>query len=86
MRLQGFLEFPAREFKVASVDAANTPDGADGTCWFRYVIARENSTIVGFRSGTLFQVSAYAREFAENLNERAAGRGQSRYWVRGIRK
>ena len=65
------------EFSVTSVEKTDPPDGCKGENWYRYVIERENSTIVGSRIGTLKQVTRHAREFADELNLRSKNGGRS---------
>lgn len=64
-------------FVVSSVEKTDAPDGCDGEGWYRYVLERGTSTIVGNRRGTLQQVRTHAREYAEEINNRAANGGAS---------
>ena len=64
-------------FTVVSVERTQAPAGTEGGNWYRYVIERNGSTIVGNRSGTRQQVSNHAEAFAEDLNSRLAGGGPS---------
>ena len=59
-------------FIVLSVDKSEAPDGFEGNNWYRYVIERGNSQIVGNMRGTLKKVEQNVNEFVENLNERVA--------------
>ncbi|MBI2994286.1 MAG: hypothetical protein HYY48_08955 [Gammaproteobacteria bacterium] len=65
------------KFTLISVEKTETPPGCDGQGWYRYVIGRGTSTIVGSRRGTLSQIRAYASEYAEEINQRAANGGAS---------
>jgi hypothetical protein len=60
------------QFKVLSVEKTAAPNGAEGDNWYKYIVARENSEIVGNMRGSLQQVTKYAKEFVENLNTRAS--------------
>ena len=60
------------QFSVVSVEKTAAPDGADGDNWYKYIVARDNSEIVGNMRGSLQQVTKYAKEFVENLNTRAS--------------
>jgi len=60
------------QFSVVSVEKTAAPAGADGDNWYQYVVARDNSQIVGSMRGSLQQVTNYAKEFVENLNNRAS--------------
>jgi len=62
----------ARRFSVAVIEKVTAPDGAQGQDWYRYILESESSTIVGQRRGSRRDVSAYARECVDQLNERAA--------------
>lgn len=59
-------------FKLASVEKAAAPAGADGS-WYRYVLENGRSTVTGYRRGTRKQVAEYANSTAEALNERRGG-------------
>lgn len=62
-------------FTLISVEKTDAPAGCLGDRWYRYVIERGASTIVGSRRGTLQQVTLHAREYAAELNLRAANGG-----------
>lgn len=68
---------PDAKFNVVSVEKTRPPAGCDGDDWYRYVIERGRSTIVGARRGSLRQVKAHATEYANDLNLRAANGGVS---------
>ena len=59
------------QFKVVSIEKTEAPDGGDGDNWYKYIVARDNSEIVGNMRGSLQQVTKYANEFVDNLNTRA---------------
>jgi len=66
------------QFAVVSIEKTPAPEGSEGGNWYKYVVARDNSKIVGNMRGTLQQVTKYADEFVENLNNRASlPRGRS---------
>lgn len=68
----------ADQFIIVSIEKSKAPQGAEGDNWFRYVIERGNSQIVGNMSGTLQKVKTKVTEFVENLNERTSSpRGRS---------
>ena len=60
------------QFSVVSVEKTAAPSGADGDNWYKYIVARDNSQIVGNMRGSMQQVTNYAKEFVENLNSRAS--------------
>ena len=69
----------ADQFIVVSVEKSEAPQGTDGKNWYRYVIERGKSQIVGNMRGSLQKVTTEVDEFVENLNQRAAlpkGRSQ----------
>lgn len=66
------------QFAVVSIEKTSAPEGSEGGNWYQYIVARDNSKIVGNMRGTLQQVTKYADEFVENLNNRASlPRGRS---------
>ncbi|MBI1424172.1 MAG: hypothetical protein GC149_11940 [Gammaproteobacteria bacterium] len=65
------------EYSVVSVEKIETPDGMEGSNWYRYVIGRGTSTMVGNRRGTLKQVTEHARSLANDLNARNGRNGKS---------
>lgn len=69
-----------RQYTLSSVKKTTAPAGGDGNEWYRYVVERDNSTIVGCMRGTLQQVTAYAEEFVENLNVRSHSRKNFSTW------
>ncbi|MDH5359128.1 MAG: hypothetical protein OEX03_01135 [Gammaproteobacteria bacterium] len=59
------------DYKVTSVEKTTSPlDTASSDVWYEYVISNEDSTITGKRCGSLTQVTSYANEYSEQLNER----------------
>lgn len=70
-----------KQYCVVSVEKTDAPAGAEGDNWFRYVVARDNSEIVGNMRGTLKQVTKYAKEFVDNLNQRAQSKKGYSHWV-----
>ena len=67
----------ASAYSLACVEKTEAPVGAEGKNWYRYVIERATSTIVGQRRGTLQQVTSHAEAFVEELNARSSGRSAS---------
>ena len=65
------------EYNVLSVEKIDPPAGMDGANWYRYVIGRGTSTMVGNRRGTLKQVTEHANTLASDLNARSGRNGKS---------
>lgn len=63
-------------YMVTGVEKTEAPEGQAGG-WYRYVIENTRSRITGIRRGTKQQVLGYAQSFAQDLNARASGQGQS---------
>ncbi len=63
----------ASPFAVARVEKIGAPDGAVGQNWYRYVLDNGRSSIVGQRCGSLKDVTAYANQYAVQLNSRNGG-------------
>ncbi len=65
-------ESPATQsYKIVSVRRAEPPPGAEGSYWYRYVIAFEGTnTIHGCRQGGLKAVTRAVEEIVTQLNER----------------
>lgn len=61
-----------RQFEVASVEKVAMPDGGQGADWYRYVLASGPARITGFHRGTPEEVTAYAKNCAEDFNLRNA--------------
>lgn len=66
-------------YLVKVVEKTEPPEGCDGNNWYRYVLERNGSTLVGQRRGTLSQVTRYAEELAEEANSRRGGKGPSQW-------
>lgn len=69
-----------QQYALASVEEIEAPEGCEekgAGRWFRYVIERGTSTIVGQRRGTRQQVATYAKEYVAELNARSGGRASS---------
>ena len=64
----------APRYRVALVEKAPCPSGADGKNWHRYVLDGVRSPITGLRQGTLKEVTEYAQQCADELNLRASGK------------
>ena len=60
----------AQYFRVALVEKAAVPEGAQGDNWYCYVLESGGSTIKGWRGGSLQEVTQYATRYAEELNAR----------------
>lgn len=58
-------------YRVISVEKADMPSGGEGADWYRYVLSSGRSEITGFHRGTREEVDAYARQCAEEYNERS---------------
>ena len=62
-------------YEIVSVRRAEPPPGAEGSYWYRYVIAFEGTnTIQGFRQGGLKAVTRAVEEIVAQLNERHLGK------------
>ena len=70
-----------RKFPVTSIEKTDPPKGVTEGEWYEYVIGHGSSEIKGKRSGTLKSVTAYVKEYAENLNQRST-LGYSAYAAR----
>ncbi len=58
-------------YGIISVQRAAPPSGAEGSNWYRYVIAFEGSnSITGYRQGGLKAVTRAVEEIVAQLNER----------------
>lgn len=74
------------KFVVKGAEKIDPPHGCEGKSWYRYVIESGRSTIVGCRSGTLQQVTEHAKEYAAELNFRAANGGHSAWSPRNKKR
>ncbi len=64
----------AQPYEIVSVRRAKPPPGAEGSYWYRYVIAFEGAnTIDGCRQGGLKAVTRAVEEIVAQLNERHWG-------------
>jgi len=59
-----------REYRVASVEKTDGPKGAEGDNWCRYVIDNGYATLMGWRRGSLGEISEHAAQYAAELNTR----------------
>ncbi len=65
----------AQPYQIVSVRRAKPPPGAEGSYWYRYVIAFEGTnTNHGCRQGGLKAVTRAVEEIVAQLNERYLGR------------
>ncbi len=61
----------AQPYEIVSVRRAEPPPGAEGSYWYRYVIAFEGTnTIHGCRQGGVKAVTRAVEEMVAQLNER----------------
>ena len=60
-----------RHFRVALVEKAAVPQGAEGEDWYRYVLESGYSAITGWRRGSLQEIMQHAILCAEELNARS---------------
>ncbi|MDH3633087.1 MAG: hypothetical protein OES20_00130 [Gammaproteobacteria bacterium] len=74
-------ELDVRKFPVTSIEKTDPPKGVTEGEWYEYVIGQGTSEIKGKRSGSLKSVTAYVKEYAENLNQRST-LGYSAYAAR----
>ncbi|MDZ7661170.1 hypothetical protein [Thiohalophilus sp.] len=73
------IDLTSARYMVKAVEKTTTPAGCDGNNWYRYVLERNGSTLVGQRRGTLNQVTRYAEELADDVNSRSGGNGPSQW-------
>lgn len=71
-------DFFDRKFNITKIEKMDPPEGMQEGDWYRYVIGKGSSEIQGKRPGTLQSVTEHAKEYASNLNQRAA-QGYSAY-------
>ena len=76
------VEASTEYYRVAQVEKMRSPDGAKGN-WFQYVIEGGYAPVTGAKPGTQKQVSAYARQLADELNARRSSGGASPSAPRG---
>ena len=73
------------KYSVTSIEKTDPPEGVTDGDWYEYVIGTGASEIRGKRSGTKKAVTAYVKEYAENLRQRSA-LGYSSYTSRKTQK
>lgn len=69
-------------FKLVSVEKTDVPQGGADQSWYSYVLDNGRSQIRGKQCGSLKAVTAYANQYATELNARAVG-GHSTWAPRG---
>lgn len=77
------VETSPNAYKLMGVEEIDAPEGCRESGkgrWYRYVIERNNSTIVGQRHGTRQQVTAHADAYVDQLNERSVA-GSTSLWA-----
>ena len=67
-------ESPRQPYEIVSVKRADPPPGAEGSAWYRYVIAQGTNTIRGDRQGNLKSVTGAVKQIVTQLNERRSGK------------
>ena len=65
-----------KNYTLVEVEVAENPVGDDGEDWHRYVLVRGYSRITGYHRGTLSEVTRYANDCAEHINERNSYRSK----------
>ncbi len=76
------VDLSNNRYMVKTVEKTDAPAGCEGNNWYRYVLERNGSTLVGQRRGTLSQVTDYAEELAREANSRRGGKGPSQWSTR----
>lgn len=74
-------EAEVKKFQITSIEKADPPEGESEGEWYEYVIGEGSSAIRGKRAGSRRAVTAYVKEYAENLNQRST-LGYSSYAAR----
>ena len=74
-------EADVKKFQVTSIEKTDPPEGEGDGEWYEYVIGEGSSAIRGKRAGSRRAVTAYVKEYAENLNQRST-LGYSSYAAR----
>jgi hypothetical protein len=69
-------------FKLVSVEKTEMPQDGAGQTWYSYVLDNGRSQIRGKHCGSLKAVTAYATQYATELNARAVN-GHSTWSPRG---
>ena len=67
----------ARTYRVAWVEPTAAPKGAEGDDWYRYALEGRHSILMGWRRGSLQEITAHAAQYAEALNARSTDRAPS---------
>jgi len=80
MSLNDDLAITDSPYALVSVYKTKAPQGSEGSDWYRYLVERNGSTIVGCMRGTLLQVTDYAKDFVEKLNIRSKKRSNYSTW------
>ena len=75
----------ANVYKVESIETCRAPRGISEGDWCRYVVANDQSRIVGRYCGSLTQTRHNAETLAAGLNSRARS-GKSAWALRGRRQ
>ncbi len=60
------------KYRLMMVEKTPPPEGMSGDNWYRYMIGRGGSKIVGQKAGTLETVIRYAEACTRDLNFRAS--------------
>ncbi len=60
-------------YKLKSIRKEQSPAGAEGIGWHRYVITQGDNIIVGYRQGSTSTVRLAVEEIVLHLNERRLG-------------
>lgn len=63
-----------QNYEIETIQRADAPAGAEGSAWCRYVIKRGDSTIRGYRQGSLKAVTLEIKEMVELMNDRRSGK------------
>ena len=74
-------EAEVNKFQITSIEKTDPPEGESEGEWYEYVIGEGSSAIRGKRAGSRRAVTAYVKEYAENLNQRST-LGYSSYAAR----
>ncbi len=60
-------------YRVAWIEPTTAPHGGEGKNWHRYALECRHSVLMGWRRGSLQEVTEYATQYAEKLNTRSRG-------------
>jgi len=61
-----------RHFRVVLVEKSAMPQGAEGEDWYRYVLESGYAAIIGWRRGSLQEITQHAIHCIEELNARSS--------------